>query len=210
MRLRFLPLMLGLSAAPVLGQQNPPPTPLRIAASSFASVEVHLNSRPIGGEWYEEDAALTGPARIAIRYGQPHARGRTVEGGLIPRDTVWRFGANEATTLHTDLDLILGDSAAGGLRVPRGDYALYLIASSDGYRLIVNRRTGWWGTDYSVADDLGRVRMTERRMAEPEGSLSIYLVPESARPSQGYAELRGTMRIEWGTTELTLPWSVRR
>jgi hypothetical protein len=198
------------SAGSLRGQQAPAPPPLRIAASSFASVEVHLNSRPIGGEWYEEDAALTGPARIAIRYGQPHARGRRVEGGLIPRDTVWRFGANEATALHTDLDLMLGDSASGGLRVPRGDYSLFVLSSADGYRLIVNRRTGWWGTDYSAADDLGRIRMAERRMAEPRESLTLYLVPESARPAQGYAELRGTLRIEWGTTELTLPWTVVR
>jgi hypothetical protein len=205
-----LPMLLVVSAGAAQAQQSPTPTPLRMAASSFASVEVHLNSRPIGGEWYEEDAALTGPARIAIRYGQPHARGRTVEGGLIPRDTVWRFGANEATTLHTDLDLMLGDSATGALRVPRGDYSLYLVSSADGYRLIVNRRTAWWGTDYARSEDLGRVRMAQRRTAEPEESLTLYLVPESARPAQGYAELRGTMRIKWGHTELSLPWTVQR
>ena len=56
----------------ILAQGQPPP---RMAASSFATVEVHVNSRPIGNSWYEEDAGLTGPARIAISYGQPHARG---------------------------------------------------------------------------------------------------------------------------------------
>src|SRR5690349_20510432 len=104
-------LLLAAGTARAQGAPEPPP---RIAASSFATVEVHLNSRPIGTRWYAEDAALTGPARIAIAYGQPHARGRAVEGGLIPRDSVWRFGANEATTLHTDVDLVLGDSARGG------------------------------------------------------------------------------------------------
>src|SRR2546430_13644102 len=44
----------------------PPPPPLRIAASSFASVEVHLNARRIGNRWFEEDASLSGPSRIAI------------------------------------------------------------------------------------------------------------------------------------------------
>jgi hypothetical protein len=187
-------------------QQQPAPPPLRIAASSFATVEVHLNSRPIGREWYEEDAALTGPARIAIRYGQPHARGRRVEGGLIPRDTVWRFGANEATALHTDLDLILGDSTP----LPRGDYSLYLIGSEAGYQLIVNRLTARWGTDYDRSGDIARIAMAARQLAEAEESLTIYLVPESARPAQGYAELRGVMRIKWGRTELSLPWRVQR
>ncbi|HET7456153.1 MAG TPA: DUF2911 domain-containing protein [Gemmatimonadaceae bacterium] len=195
-----LALAQGAGAAPAAA-----PPPPRIAASSFATVEVHLNARPIGREWFEEDASLTGPARIAISYGQPHARGRRIEGGLVPLDSVWRFGANAATTLHTDLDLTLG-----ALAVPRGDYSLFLRYTNKGYELIVNRQTGQWGTDYDATKDLGRVPLTARKLAEPEESLSIYLVPESARPAQGYAELRGTLRIKWGTSELTAPWQVVR
>lgn len=181
----------------------PPPIPLRIAASSFATVEVHLNSRRIGNSWYEEDASLTGPSRIAISYGQPHARGRKVEGGLIPLDTVWRFGANTATTLHTDLDITLGDVQLG-----RGDYSLFILYSRSGYALIVNRGTGQWGTDRDPAKDIGRVALTSRTMAEAEPSLSMYLVPEAPQPGTGYAELRGTLRIKWGVTELTARWRV--
>jgi hypothetical protein len=177
--------------------------PLRIAASSLASVEVHINARPIGNRWFEEDASLSGPSRIAITYGQPHARGRKVEGGLIPLDTVWRFGANMATTLHSDVDLALGD-----LTIPRGDYSLFILYTAGGWSLIVNRGTGQWGTDYDAKRDLGRVRLTSRTLAEPEETLSIYLVPDAARPATGYAELRGTLRIKWGRSELTTAWRV--
>jgi len=177
--------------------------PLRVAASSFASVEVHLNARPIGTRWYEEDAGLTGPARVAISYGQPHAWGRRVEGGLIPLDTVWRFGANQATALHSDVDLSLGD-----LKVPRGDYSLFLLYRSAGWQLIVNRGTGQWGTDYDPARDLGRIRLSVRRLAEPEETLTLHLVPETPKPGTGYAELRGMLRIKWGSTELSTAWSV--
>ena len=173
---------------PVLTPTQPRLVPqVRMAASSFASVEVHVASRPIGGRWFEEDAALTGPARIRITYGQPHARGRVVEGGLIPTDSVWRFGANEATTLHTDVDLTLGT-----LSVPRGDYTLFLRhARSGAWELIVNRQTAQWGTDYDASRDLGRTSLTARRLAEPEDALSIYLVPSAARPTSGYAALDG-------------------
>src|SRR3954463_14848511 len=123
-------LSAGLASARARAQT--PQTPLRIAASSYASVEVHLNARRIGNRWYEEDASLSGPSRIAITYGQPHARGRRIEGGLIPLDTVWRFGANAATTLHTDVDLRLDT-----LALPRGDYTLYLLRSRAGWQLIV-------------------------------------------------------------------------
>jgi hypothetical protein len=29
-------------------------------------------------------------------------------------------------------------------------------------------------------------------------------------PAQGYAELRGVLRIKWGRTELSTPWEVMR
>jgi len=190
----------------VLAQAAPPPAPpLRIAASSFASAEVHLNARRIGNRWFEEDASLSGPSRITITYGQPHARGRKVEGGLIPLDTVWRFGANMATTLHTDLDITLGD-----LNVPRGDYSLFILYARSGYSLIVNRGTGQWGTDYDASKDMGRVALTSRTMAEPEPSLTIYLVPDAPQPTTGYAELKGALRIKWGTTELATSWRVNQ
>ena len=171
--------------------------PLRIAASTLASVELHVNARKAGGQWYAEDAGLSGPARIAISYGQPHARGRQVVGGLIPMDTVWRFGANMATTLHTDVDFRLGD-----LRVPPGDYSLFVLYTRTGWSLIVNRGTGQWGTDYDPSKDLGRVPLVARTLGESEESLSIYLVPDASNPTSGAAELRGVMRIRWGMVEL--------
>jgi hypothetical protein len=190
----------------VLVQASPPPAPPpRIAASSFASVEVHLNARRIGNRWFEEDASLSGPSRIAITYGQPHARGRKVEGGLIPLDTVWRFGANMATTLHTDLDIALGD-----LSLPRGDYTLFILYARSGYSLIVSRGTGQWGTDYDATKDVGRVALTSRALAEAEPSLTIYLVPDAPQPTTGYAELKGALRIKWGTTELATSWRVNQ
>ena len=192
-------LLLPLHVAGAQNQQ----APLRIAASTFASVEVHINARRIGTQWFEEDASLTGPSRIAIAYGQPHARGRRIEGGLVPLDTVWRFGANTATTLHTDVDMTLGD-----VRLEPGDYSLFVLYTRSGWQLVVNRRTGIWGSDYDRARDVGRVTLTSRTLAEPEESLTVYLVPESARPAQGYAELRGILRIKWGRTELGTTWRV--
>ena len=193
-----------VACASVAPAQNPTEPPRRIAASSFATVEVHVNARPIGNRWYEEDAALTGPARIAIGYAQPHARGRKIIGGLIPTDTVWRFGANAATTLHTDLDITLG-----ALALPRGDYTLFLLHSANNsWQLIVNRQTGQWGTDYDAARDVGRVPMTARETGDNEETLSIFLVPESPNPQTGYANLAGVMRVRWGTTELSVQWRV--
>ncbi len=152
-----------------------------------------------------DDAGLAGPARIAISYGQPHARGRAVEGGLIPRDTVWRLGANDATTLHTDVNLTIGS-----VRVPHGDYTLYLLNSANGSQLVINRQTANWGTDYDPSRDVGRTQLTRTELTEPVESLSIYLVP-TWMPGQGRAtSLQGTLRIVWGKTALSTNWEVEK
>ena len=198
-----IPCMLILAAMPYVVHAQAEP-PKRIAASSFATVEVHLNARPIGNRWYEEDAALTGPSRIAITYSQPHARGRKIVGGLIPTDTVWRFGANAATTLHTDLDITLGS-----LALKRGDYTLFLLHDAkDTWQLIVNSQTGQWGTDRDPARDIGRVTMTASTMKDNEETLTLSLVPDSPNPGSGYANLGGVLRVRWGMVELRAPWTV--
>src|SRR4051812_31096415 len=204
--MRAIPaIALALTVSASLAEaQGTPPAPRRMAASSFATVEVHVNARPIGRRWYEEDAGLTGPARIAVSYGQPHARGRKIVGGLIPNDTVWRFGANTATTLHTDVDVTLGN-----FQVPRGDYSLFLLHSGATWQLILNSGTGQWGTDRNPAKDIGRVTLTAKEMRDNEETLTIYLVPDSSDPSSGYATLGGVMRIRWGTTDLSCRWIVK-
>lgn len=194
-----------LAVASTAVAQAPAAPPKRIAASSFATVEVHLNQRPIQKTWYEEDAALTGPSKVSISYGQPHARGRKIIGGLIPTDSVWRFGANIATTLHTDLDITLGS-----LPLRHGDYTLFLLhTKANAWQLIVSGETAQWGTDYDAKRDVGRVPLTAKEMKDNEETFTIYLVPESPRPQSGYANLSGVMRIRWGTTELSVPWTVK-
>lgn len=78
-----------------------------------------------------------------------------------------------------------------------------------GWQLIMNRATGYWGTDYRPAADVGRITLHERKRIEPEDALTLYLVPDSPRPSSGYADLAGRLRIVWGTTELSTTWRVK-
>jgi hypothetical protein len=110
-----------------------------------------------------------------------------VEGGLVPFGQVWRLGADSATTLTTDADITIGD-----LKVPKGVYTLYVLASENGWKLIVNKQTGQWGTEYSESQDLGRVDMKITKLGEPVETLRITL--RSAGASQGQLE------IAWGST----------
>ena len=136
---------------------------------------------------------------VSIDYGQPHARGRTVNGALAgDLGTVWRLGANEATTLRTDVDLTIGT-----LTVPKA-YTLAAQTSATGaWRLIVNTKTGQWGIPYDSTTELGRTPLTSRTLATPLESFTMWLVP-AADGSAG-----GEIRFAWGTREFSAPWRVK-
>lgn len=100
--------------------------------------------------------AAFGPGgMVLVDYGRPHVRERSVWGGtLIPLDSIWRAGANDATHLFTTRSLTLGT-----MTLAPGMYTLWVQHTRAGTFLIVNRQTGQWGTQYDAAQDIGRVEL---------------------------------------------------
>ena len=182
---RYGALALSLAIARSAAAQTPT---LKVAPSGRATTVVSLTN----------PADRNAPARkIRIDYGQPHARGRAIVGGVVPFDTIWRTGANEATTLSTDVDLVIG-----GKRIAKGDYTLYTLPAKNGWQLIVNKQTGQWGTEYNAANDVARIPMRSRERHEALDAFTIWLVPAAGDAP------KGDLRMSWGTAELTVDWSV--
>jgi len=138
--------------------------------------------------------------KISIDYGQPHARGRTVNGALAgDLGSVWRLGANEATTLRTDVDLVIGN-----VNVPKGAYTLAAETSETGaWQLLVNSKTGQWGIPYPKDTEIGRTPLTSRTLATPIESFSMWLIP-AADGSAG-----GEIRFAWGTREFSAKFRLK-
>jgi hypothetical protein len=134
-----------------------------------------------------ETSTMVGGKAVTIEYNAPSARGRKVEGGLVPYGEVWRLGADSATTLTTDTDLKIGT-----LSVLKGVYTLYIAASEGGWQLVVNKQKGQWGTEYNQPQDLGRVPMKLAKLSQPVETLKITLTGSS-------------LQIEWGNTKATVP-----
>lgn len=201
-----------LAVTPVLHAQTPatpgpattpPPAIPRAAASTRATVEVLINMRMIGTRW-AATAAVSGPSRIAIDYGQPHSRGRAVIGELVPFDSAWRSGANVATHLTTEVDLTIGNAF-----VPRGLYTLFTVPSRTGWKLVISKQVFEWGTDYDARQDLARVDMQVRTRAEPLESLTWWLIPTPENnPSTTLPH--GVLKLAWGTAEASVEWRVGR
>jgi hypothetical protein len=135
-----------------------------------------------------ETGATLGGKKVTIEYNAPSARGRKIEGGLIPYDHIYRMGADAATTLTTDTDLMIGN-----LHVPKGIYTLYLQAKESGpWQLVVNKQTKQWGTVYNQDQDLGRNDLKVQHLDSPVETFKITLSHDA-------------LSVEWGHTKATVP-----
>lgn len=100
------------------------------AAAGLAVIAAACGRVPSGAGRKSQPALVVqrlGAARLSVRYNRPSARGRRLFGGIVPWDSVWCPGADEATRLDTDRDLRIGAAT-----LPRGAYSLWMIPDSAG------------------------------------------------------------------------------
>ena len=129
--------------------------------------------------------------KVTINYSRPSAKGRKIFGELVPFDQVWRTGANEATSLKTDVDLDIG-----GTTVPAGSYTLYTLPSASSWKLIINKQTGQWGTVYQQDQDLARVDMNVTSLSQPVEQFTIILDKKGGDAAQ--------LNLQWEKTQASV------
>jgi len=100
-------------------------------------------------------AQTVGLTDVTVTYCRPSVKGRTIWGGLVPYDQVWRTGANEATTItFTD------DVTVEGTKLTAGTYGLFTIPGKDEWTVIFNKGAKQWGAyEYKQADDVLRIKV---------------------------------------------------
>jgi len=155
---------------------------------SFASRSLGTLSPP------DSVRANVAGAALSVRYSRPSARGRVIFGNVVPWNQVWRTGANEATVFETSGDLLIG-----GTTVPAGKYTLWTIPARDAWKLIINRNTGQWGTDYNAQYDLARLDMRVEALPLAVERFTIAIDSEGSG--------RGVLKLEWERTRASIPFS---
>jgi hypothetical protein len=156
---------------------------------------------------HDQTSAAIGGKKVIIQYGRPYKKGRQIFGeagglgtigagsALVPYGQIWRTGADEATTLTTDGDLMIGT-----LRVPKGSYALFTLPGKDEWTLVVNKTAKQWGAfSYDKKEDLGRVPMKVGSAAAPVEQFTIAIEPTGER--------KATLKLSWDKVVATVPLS---
>jgi hypothetical protein len=137
--------------------------------------------------------ASIGGKSVVVNYAAPSMRGRKIYGELVPYGQVWRTGANAATTLTTDGDIMIGTA-----KVPAGTYTLFTLPTENGWKLIISKRLkdangkpAWGAFEYDQSQDLARVDMSVSKLPSPVETFTISFD-------------NGKMNLEWENTRASV------
>ena len=143
------------------------------------------------------DAARVSPNRtvtksleggdIVIEWGAPSVRGRRLSAGLISTYKVWRTGANEASTLHFENDVLIE-----GEPVPAGTYSVFTIGGKKQWTIILNSVAQQWGAfAYDRKFDVLRVKVVPTEVSEHQEEFVFGFENETENSTD--------VALRWGT-----------
>ena len=160
---------------------------------------------------HETISSVINGDRVMVVYGRPYTKSprtgevRKIWGGLIPFGKVWRTGADEATLLITQKDIMLG-----GTKIPAGCYTLWTLPNEDGTaKLIINKQIGQWGEDmrnpknvYDEANDVARVDL---KKSDLDDSVDQFTMSIEKDPD---VKGGGLIKLKWEKTQYAVPVTV--
>ncbi len=143
-----------------------------------------------------------GVSQVTIEYHRPLVNGRTVWGGLVPYDAVWRAGANENTTIHfSDPVKIEGQELAAGT------YGLHMLPGEDRWQIMFSsNHTSWGSFSYDESEDVVRVTVTPEKAPFQEVLQYRFdhVTADGAAVVLHWEELAVPFEIEFDTNSLAL------
>lgn len=126
---------------------------------------------------------------VTVEYGRPKVNERTLWGGLVPYDKVWRTGADEATAITFS-----GDVTVEGQALAAGTYSLFTLPTEDGWTIIFNTVAEQWGAyEYDSAKDALRVEVKAQETDDHVEEMTFTIGD-------------GAVALHWGKT--VVPFSV--
>jgi len=141
-------------------------------------------------EWTIDGANLT------VEYGRPFLKGRP-EAQMMPPGREWRTGADAATIITSDKPLKFG-----AISLAPGTYTINTVPGEKEWQIVFGRleKPGQWGIPYQKQLEIGRTAMKVGKTSKPVENVTISI---DDAPGNSAA-----LRIEWGTTSVTAPFTV--
>lgn len=130
---------------------------------------------------------------IELSYSRPGIKGRTLFTDLAPYGSVWRTGANNATTLTFGDEVIIG-----GKNIAAGKYGLVTIPGKDEWTLILSKQLDITSPEaYKQENDVVRVQAKPAKLNDRVETFTMQFA--NITPSAC------DLQLLWGNTVVTLP-----
>ena len=139
-----------------------------------------------------------GLTEVKIEYSRPGLKGRTMFGGHLPYDKIWRTGANASTKITVSDDVQINDKD-----LPKGTYALYTIPGEDEWTIILHKNINHWGVGgkkYKEEEDAFRFKVPSSRV---KNKVETFTIDINDIRNEG-----GTINIMWENTKVSFNLAV--
>lgn len=133
-----------------------------------------------------------GLSSIELIYSRPGMKGRKIFGDLVPWNKVWRTGANSATRIKFNDDVMIGGQA-----LKAGEYAIYTVPNENEWEVIINKGSANWGTEYKMEDDIFRVKVKPMKLDQSVESFTMQFGNVKATSAD--------LQIMWDKTAVSVP-----
>ncbi len=136
-----------------------------------------------------------GYTEIEMRYGSPSINNRQVWGHLVPYGKVWRAGANNATTIEFNNNVIINNQ-----QLDSGKYSFFVIPKeNDKWTVIFNKVSKQWGAfKYNKKEDALRFEISPKQTGFKTENLS-YTINQT-----GFKY--GSIILSWNFIEIDVPF----
>lgn len=138
-----------------------------------------------------------GVTDIQMEYCRPGVKGRTIWGGIIAYDQMWRAGANSSTKITFSTDVMINN-----VELKAGTYSLSVIPSKNEWTFVINSYTEGWGlSDYDQKKDAVRVKSSLKTIDLTESLIYTLsdLTSESAHLNLAWGKISAGFEIQIDT-----------
>jgi hypothetical protein len=170
---------------------------LAILAVLVAIAFIYLNYRARTISPPGEESLTSGGMTVTVNYSRPSVRGRLIFGpaeqdALQPFGEYWRLGANEATEISFNRDVLLNGSP-----VKAGTYRMYAIPGPNSFEMVLNTEIGGSGSSQPDEEtDVLKTKVQTQSTSTPVEQFTISLAPSG----DGIQ-----MIFEWADTRFVVP-----
>lgn len=136
--------------------------------------------------------------KMEISYCQPSKNNRLIFGSkeddaLVPYGELWRTGANAATIITINKDIVLNGEA-----LKAGSYQLFTIPDISEWTIIVNSETGQWGAfTYKPEADVLKTKVSAEKTLD---------VVEMFKIDFALTDSTSAIRLAWDDTQILIPF----